>query len=140
MKTTTVLIIAALVGGGIYLYEKQHAAASAPSLDAKVNSALLTETNPFVLTALAQECDKAGRHDLAQELNAKAQVLFATTHVASTPGPAPTGDTHPATAILNVAAQAPSVDMPQLSLAQAMLKPAPVLLGGGLLDPMTGNT
>jgi len=133
MKTTTILIGALL----LYLYSKQQA--SAPSLDAKVNSALLTETNPFKLTALADECAKAGRQDLADELNAKAKLLFATTHVASVPGPTPIGGTHPATAILNVAAQAPSVDMPQLSLAQAMLKPAPTLGGGGLLDPMTGN-
>jgi hypothetical protein len=138
MKTTTILIGALLLGGGLYIYSK-HETASAPSLDAKVNSALLTETNPFKLAALADECVKAGRQDLADELNAKAKLIFATTHVASTPGPTPTGGTHPATAILNVAAQAPSVDMPQLSLAQAMLKPAPTLGGGGLLDPMTGN-
>lgn len=140
MKTTTILIGALLLGGGFYLYEKQKAAASAPSLDAKVNSALLTESNPFKLTALADECVKAGRQDLADELNAKAKLLFATTHVANAPGPTPTGDTHPATAILNIAAQAPSVDMPQLSLAQAVLAIKPAPLGGGLLDPMTGNT
>jgi len=138
MKTTTLLIGALLIGGGFYLYEKS--AAAAPSLDAKVNAALLTETNPFVLTALAQECDKAGRADLSAELNAKAKLLFATTHVASAPGPTPTGTTHPATAILNVAATAPSVDAPQLSLAQAVLATKPAPLGGGLLDPMTGNT
>jgi len=137
MKTTTILIAALLLGGGYYIYTKQQAAS--PSLDAKVNSALLTETNPFVLTALAQECTKAGRQDLADELNAKAKFLFATTHVASAPGPTPTGDTHPATAILNVAAMSPAVNTPQLSLAQATLGTSSTTLGGGLLDPMTGN-
>jgi hypothetical protein len=136
MKTATLVIAALLIGGGVYLYsEHQKAAQSSPSLEAKVNSALLTETNPFVLTALAQECTKAGRQDLADELNAKAKLLFATTHVASAPGP--TGDTHPATAVLNVAALAPAVNAPQLSLVQATLGAA---TQGSSLDPNTGDS
>lgn len=138
MKTATLVIGALLIGGGVYLYsEHQKAAQSSPSLEAKVNNALLTETNPFVLTALAQECTKAGRQDLADELNAKAKLLFATTHVTSAPGPI--GDTHPATAVLNVAALAPTVNVPQLSLVQATLGQI-AQGGGGLLDPNTGDT
>jgi hypothetical protein len=126
MKTTTLVIGALLLGGGVYLYtQHQKTAQSAPSLEARVNSALLTETNPFVLTALAQECEKLGRADLAAELNAKAKVLFATTHVASAPGPTLTGDTHPATAILNVASGSTATDTPQLSLAQATIASTP---------------
>lgn len=138
MKTATIVIAALLIGGGVYLYsEHQKAAAASPSLDAKVNNALLTETNPFVLTALAQECTKAGRQDLADELNAKAKLLFATTHVASAPGPGLIGDTHPATAVLNVAAVAPAVNAPQLSLVQAVLGAA---TQGASLDPNTGDS
>ena len=46
------------------------------------NTIVLTAptTNPYVLTALAQECTKAGRPDLAQLLTTKAQMIFATTH------------------------------------------------------------
>ena len=94
MKTTTLVIGALLLAGGVYLYEKKQAADQvAPSLDAKVNAALATETNPYVLTALAQECTKAGRTDLADLLNMKAKVLLATTHVASTPPPDHAGNT-----------------------------------------------
>jgi hypothetical protein len=120
MKTTTLLIGALLLGGGFYLYQKSKA--SAPSLDARVNAALATETNPFVLTALAAECDKAGRTDLSQLLKAKAQLIFASTHQMPTSGPGGT-EPHPATAPLEVAvASTVSMLAPvTLSLAQATL-------------------
>lgn len=121
MKTSTILIGALLVGGGLYLYSKHQAAASAPSLDARANQALATETNPYVLTALANECAKSGRPDLAQLLTTKAQMIFATTHQNPMTGPGGT-ETHPAQAILDVAVAAPSSSAPAtLSLAQATM-------------------
>ncbi len=118
MKTSTILIGALLLGGGLYLYsEHQKAQASEPSLDARANQALATETNPFVLTALANECTKRGRHDLAQLLTTKAQMIFATTHQT------PTGvAAHPANAILDVAVASPTVSNATLSLAQATIQ------------------
>jgi len=139
MKTSTLVIGALLLGGGLYLYsEHQKAQASQPSLDARVNQALATETNPYVLTALAQECTKAGRPDLAQLLTTKAQMIFATTHQNPMSGPGGT-EAHPANAILDVAVASPVASSPAtLSLAQATLGTR-TILGGGLLDPMTGN-
>lgn len=116
MKTTTLIIGAVIIGGGLYLCSQhEKAAASSPSLEARANAALLTETNPFVLTSLAQECLKAGRGDLAKTLQAKAELIFTTTHTV------PASQTHPATAPLdvavgNIAMVAPST----LSLAQAV--------------------
>ena len=122
MKTSTILIGALLLGGGLYLYsEHKKAQASEPSLDARANQALATETNPYVLTALANECAKAGRPDLAQLLTSKAQMIFATTHQNPMTGPGGT-ETHPAQAILDVAVAAPSSSAPAtLSLAQATM-------------------
>jgi hypothetical protein len=121
MKTSTILIGALLIGGGLYLYSQHEKAASAPSLDARANQALATETNPYVLTALANECQKAGRPDLAQLLTTKAQAIFATTHQTPMSGPGGT-EQHPAQAILDVAVASPSASAPAtLSLAQATL-------------------
>lgn len=122
MKTATLVIGALLLGGGLYLYsEHQKTAASSPSLESRAMNALATETNPYVLTALSDECDKAGRSDLASLLTAKAKAIFAMQ------GPTQTKDYHPAAQISMMAAGAPASNA-TLSLAQAVL-------GGGVHAP-----
>lgn len=115
MKTQTIIIGAILLAGGYYLYtQHEKTAASAPSLESRVTQALATETNPYVLTALAQECEKNGRSDLAALLNAKSQAIFAMQ------GPTQTKDYHPASQVSAMAVGAPVSSATQ-TLAQAVL-------------------
>jgi len=139
MKTTTIIIGALLIGGGLYLYSEHQKAAAAqgPTLEDQANKALASETNPYTLRALAAKCRSSGLSTLADLLDAKASALMAfqapqTTKVATIDQQ--TVDAHPAAAVAQLGAGVSNT--PVLSLHQALGGGG---IGGGLLDPMTGN-
>lgn len=117
MKTTTLLIGALLIGGGFYLYEQQAAAKTAPSLESKANLALASESNPYTLEALANQCDDAGLHTLAGLLHQKAQAILAFQKPQTQSAAVP--QVHPAAAIAMLGAGSSTES--NLTLHQALL-------------------
>lgn len=135
MKTTTLIIGALLIGGGLYLYSQhEEAAKTGPSLESKANLALASESNPYTLEALSQQCDANGLHTLAGLLHQKSQAILAFQKPMTGPPP----EEHPANSILAVAAGSSMAVAPAtLSLAQAVLGAA---TQGASLDPNTGDS
>lgn len=139
MKTTTLVIGALLLVGGLYLYKEHEAAAKvAPSLESKANLALASESNPYTLEALSQQCDANGLHTLAGLLHAKSQAILAAQGPAKTEG-VQGGDFHPAATISMMAAGItnPAVASQAVALHQSVVG-LTGLTGGGL-DPNTGS-
>lgn len=141
MKTTTIIIGALLIGGGLYLYSKHEAQAQTqgPTLEDQANKALANETNPYVLRALAAKCRTSNLSALADLLDAKASALMAFQAPQQTKSvsvqQAPILDQHVSSAVAQLGAGVQNA--PVLSLHQALQGGG--LGGGGLLDPLTGN-
>jgi hypothetical protein len=121
MKTSTLLIGALLIGGGVYLYSKS-ATANAPPLEDQANKALASESNPYTLRALAAKVRAAGFGSLADLLEAKATgiIAFQKPQMQGAPAPGDPGGVHPATSIALLGAGV-SQGSATLSFHQALL-------------------